>query len=209
MKIICIGRNYADHAKELNNPVPERPVVFMKPPSALLVNEKPFYYPDFTKDLHYECEVVLKICKNGKAVQPEFAHTYYNEIALGIDFTARDLQSELKKKGQPWELAKGFDNSAVLGKFLPIEDVRQPDGDIEFFLRKNGDEVQHGHTRDLLFPFDDLIVFISRYFKLLQGDLIFTGTPAGVGPVQIGDLLEGFVLTKEGKAEKLLHCEVK
>ncbi|MAT56225.1 MAG: 2-hydroxyhepta-2,4-diene-1,7-dioate isomerase [Saprospirales bacterium] len=209
MKIICIGRNYADHAKELNNPVPERPVVFMKPPSALLVNEKPFYYPDFTKDLHYECEVVLKICKNGKAVQPEFAHTYYNEIALGIDFTARDLQSELKKKGQPWELAKGFDNSAVLGKFLPIEDVRQPDGDIEFFLRKNGDEVQHGHTRDLLFPFDELIVFISRYFKLLQGDLIFTGTPAGVGPVQIGDLLEGFVLTKEGKAEKLLHCEVK
>lgn len=209
MKIICIGRNYADHAKELNNPVPERPVVFMKPPSALLVNEKPFYYPDFTKDLHHECEVVLKICKNGKAVQPEHAHTYYNEIALGIDFTARDLQSELKKKGHPWELAKGFDNSAVLGKFMPIEDVSQPDGDIEFFLRKNGTEVQHGHTRDLLFPFDQLIVFVSRYFKLQQGDLIYTGTPAGVGPVQIGDLLEGFVLTKEGKEVKLLHCEVK
>ena len=209
MKIICIGRNYADHARELSNPVPERPVVFMKPPSALLVNEKPFYYPDFTTDLHYECEVVLKICKNGKAVQPEFAHTYYNEMALGIDFTARDLQSELKKKGHPWELAKGFDNSAVLGKFIALDEVRRQDGDIEFFLRKNGEEVQHGHTRDLLFPFDELIVFVSRHFRLLQGDLIFTGTPAGVGPVQIGDLLEGYVLTKEGKEEKLLHCEVK
>ncbi len=209
MKIICIGRNYADHAKELNNPVPERPVVFMKPSSALLVNEKPFYYPDFTKDLHHECEVVLKICKNGKAVQPEFAHTYYDELTLGIDFTARDLQSELKKKGQPWELAKAFDNSAVLGRFVPVEQVRHTDGDIEFFLRKNGVEVQHGHTRDLLFPFEELIVFISRFFKLQQGDLIFTGTPAGVGPVQIGDVLEGCILTKEGKEEQLLYCEVK
>lgn len=209
MKIICIGRNYAEHAAELNNPVPERPVVFMKPASSMLVNEKPFYYPDFTKDLHHECEVVLKICKNGKAVQPEFAHTYYNEIGLGIDFTARDLQSELKKKGQPWELAKSFDNSAVVGKFISLDKVRQTGGDIEFFLRKNGEEVQRGHTRDLLFPFDELIVFLSRYFKLLQGDLIFTGTPAGVGPVRIGDLLEGYVLTKTGKEEKLLDCEVK
>lgn len=209
MKIICIGRNYAEHARELDNPVPELPVVFMKPPSAMLVNEKPFYYPDFTKDLHHECEVVLKICKNGKAVQPEFAHTYYEEMTLGIDFTARDVQSELKKKGHPWELAKSFDNSAVVGKFVSIEDVKQADGDIEFFLRKNGSVVQHGHTRDLLFPFDNLIVFVSRYFKLQQGDLIFTGTPAGVGPVEIGDLLEGFVLTKRGEELKLLHCEVK
>jgi 2-keto-4-pentenoate hydratase/2-oxohepta-3-ene-1,7-dioic acid hydratase in catechol pathway len=208
MKIICIGRNYTEHAKELNNPVPSQPVVFMKPPSALLVNEKPLYYPDFTNDLHYELEVVLKICKNGKAVQPEFASGYYEEIALGIDFTARDIQDELKKKGHPWEIAKGFDNSAVLGKFMPIEKASK-DGDIEFLLKRNGETVQHGHTLDMIFTFDQLIVYVSQYFKLLQGDLIFTGTPAGVGPVKIGDLLEGFVVTKEGKTEQLLSCEVK
>jgi 2-keto-4-pentenoate hydratase/2-oxohepta-3-ene-1,7-dioic acid hydratase in catechol pathway len=180
----------------------------MKPPSALLVNEKPLYYPDFTNDLHYELEVVLKICKNGKAVQPEFASGYYEEIALGIDFTARDIQDELKKKGHPWEIAKGFDNSAVLGKFMPIEKASK-DGDIEFLLKRNGETVQHGHTLDMIFTFDQLIVYVSQYFKLLQGDLIFTGTPAGVGPVKIGDLLEGFVVTKEGKTEQLLSCEVK
>jgi len=208
MKIICIGRNYIEHAKELNNPVPSRPVVFMKPPTALLVNEKPFYYPDFTKDLHHELEVVLKICKNGKSVQPEFAGGYYEEVGLGIDFTARDVQEELKKKGHPWEIAKGFDNSAVVGKFVPREKVEQ-DGDIEFQLRKNGETVQHGHTRDMIFTFDQLIVYVSKYFKLLQGDLIFTGTPAGVGPVQVGDLLEGFVFTKNGETEQLLSCEVR
>ncbi len=209
MKIICIGRNYAEHARELNNPVPTAaPVVFMKPPSALLVNEKPFYYPDFTKDLHHELEIVLKICKNGKSVQPEFASGYYEEIGLGIDFTARDVQEELKKKGHPWEIAKGFDNSAVLGKFVPLEKVNN-DGNIEFQLKKNGEVVQHGNTRDLLFTFDQLIVYVSKYFKLLQGDLIFTGTPAGVGPVQPGDLLEGFIFTKDGKTEQLLTCEVK
>ena len=209
MKIICIGRNYSEHAKELNNPVPTgAPVVFMKPSSALLVNEKPFYYPDFTKDLHHELEIVLKICKNGKSVQPEFASSYYEEVGLGIDFTARDLQEELKKKGHPWEIAKGFDNSAVLGKFVPLEKVND-DGNIEFQLKKNGQVVQHGNTRDLLFPFDQLIVYVSKYFKLLQGDLIFTGTPAGVGPVQVGDLLEGFIFTKDGKTEQLLSCEVK
>ncbi len=208
MKIICIGRNYSEHAKELNNPVPSKPVVFMKPPSALLVNDKPFYYPDFTQDLQHELEVVLKICKNGKAVQPEFASSYYEEIALGIDFTARDIQDELKKKGHPWEIAKAFDNSAVVGKFLPIEKASK-DGDIEFLLKKNGETVQHGHTRDMIFTFEQLIVYVSQYFKLLQGDLIFTGTPAGVGPVKIGDLLEGFVVTNEGKTEQLLSCEVK
>lgn len=209
MKIICIGRNYAEHAKELNNPVPTgAPVVFMKPPSALLVNEKPFYYPDFTKDLHHELEVVLKIAKNGKSVQPEFAAGYYEEIALGIDFTARDVQEELKKKGHPWEIAKGFDNSAVLGKFVSLEKASH-DGNIEFQLKKNGKVVQHGHTRDLLFTFDQLIVYVSKYFKLLQGDLIFTGTPAGVGPVQVGDLLEGFIVSKDGTAEQMLTCEIK
>ena len=208
MKIICIGRNYAEHAKELNNPVPGKPVVFMKPPSALLVNDKPFYYPGFTKDLHHECEVVLKICKNGKAVQPEFAAAYFDEATLGIDFTARDVQDELKKKGHPWEIAKGFDNSAVVGKFVPLEKVTK-NGSIEFLLRKNGDTVQHGNTKDVIFSFEDIIVYVSQYFRLMQGDLIFTGTPTGVGPVKIGDLLEGYVFTNDGKEEKLLSCEVK
>ena len=208
MKIICIGRNYADHAKELSNPVPGKPIVFMKPPSALLVNEKPFYYPDFTKDLHYELEVVLKISKNGRHVQPEFATGYYQEVSLGIDFTARDVQDELKKKGHPWELAKGFDHSAVLGDWVDLDDVQQ-NGNIEFRLEKNGETVQHGNTRDLIFSFDYLIVYISQYFKLQMGDLIFTGTPAGVGPAQIGDHLEGFIHKNDGTVERLLSCEVK
>lgn len=207
MKIICIGRNYAEHAKELNNPVPERPVVFHKPASALLVNDKPLYYPEFTKDLHHELEIVLKIGKNGKYVQAEFADDYYPEIGLGIDFTARDLQSELKKKGQPWEIAKGFDGSAVLGRFVGITDL--PDlSAIEFELHKNGQVVQQGNTKDLLFSFNDIIVYVSQFFKLQMGDLIYTGTPAGVGPVQIGDVLEGFIHTKKGSL-KLLHCEIR
>jgi len=208
MKIICIGRNYAKHAEELNNPVPAKPVIFMKPPSALLVNGKPFYYPDFTKNLHHEIEVVLKICKNGKAIQPEFASSYYEEVTLGIDFTARDLQDELKKKGHPWEIAKGFDNSAVLGKFVLLEKVNK-DGNIEFKLRKNGEVVQHGNTRDMITSFDQLIVYVSQYFRLLQGDLIYTGTPAGVGPVQVGGKLEGIVVTTDRKEVQLLSCEVK
>lgn len=207
MKIICIGRNYAEHAKELNNPVPDNPVVFMKPPSAMLVNGKPFYYPDFTKDLHYECEVVLKICKNGRHIQPEFAAEYYDQIGLGIDFTARDVQDQLKKKGHPWEIAKGFDGSAVMGDFLPLSDL--PDRSaVEFQLKKNGEVVQHGNTRDLLFSFEAIIVYVSKYFKLQVGDYIFTGTPAGVGPVQISDKLEGFLVAKEGM-KQLLSCEVK
>ncbi|PHN08245.1 fumarylacetoacetate hydrolase family protein [Flavilitoribacter nigricans] len=207
MKIICIGRNYAEHAKELNNPVPERPVVFHKPASALLVNDKPLYFPEFTKDLHHELEIVLKIGKNGKYVQPEFADDYYPEIGLGIDFTARDLQSELKKKGQPWEIAKGFDGSAVLGKFVPLSEIPDTNA-IEFELHKNGEVVQRGNTRDLLFSFNDIIVYVSQFFKLQMGDLIYTGTPAGVGPVQIGDVLEGFLQTKSG-TKQLLRCEIK
>ncbi|MCB0653065.1 MAG: fumarylacetoacetate hydrolase family protein [Saprospiraceae bacterium] len=206
MKIICIGRNYAAHARELNNPVPDRPVIFMKPPSALLINNKPLYYPDFTKDLHYECEVVLKIEKNGRHVQKEFAADYYNEITLGIDFTARDLQSELKDKGQPWELAKAFDGSAALGRFISKELV-DPSA-IAFELLKNNEMVQSGKTTDLLFPFEDIIVFISKYFKLQMGDLIFTGTPAGVGPVKIGDQLDGFIETKNGR-QQLLSCAIR
>lgn len=206
MKIICIGRNYIDHAKELNNPVPSKPLVFMKPPSALLVNNKPFYYPDFTEDLHYELEVVLKIGKNGRHVQPEFASGYYSEIALGIDFTARDIQQQCKEKGHPWEIAKGFDGSAVLSPFVSIEEVNRQA--IEFELKKNGESVQRGNTKDLIFTFEDIIVYASRFFKLQMGDLIYTGTPAGVGPVTIGDKLEGFLHT-QAEVKHLLSCEIK
>ncbi|MCG8328342.1 MAG: fumarylacetoacetate hydrolase family protein [Chitinophagales bacterium] len=206
MKIICIGRNYIDHAKELNNPVPSKPLVFMKPPSALLVNNKPFYYPDFTEDLHYELEVVLKIGKNGRHIQPEFASGYYSEIALGIDFTARDIQQQCKEKGHPWEIAKGFDGSAVLSPFVSIEEVNHQA--IEFELKKNGESVQRGNTKDLIFTFEDIIVYASRFFKLQMGDLIYTGTPAGVGPVTIGDKLEGFLHT-QAEVKHLLSCEIK
>lgn len=206
MKIICIGRNYVDHAQELNNPIPGKPLVFMKPPSALLVNDKPFYYPEFTQDLHYEVEVVLKICKNGRHVQPEFAPTYYQEIGLGIDFTARDLQDQCKEKGHPWEIAKAFDGSAVLSSFIPIEKVNRKA--IEFELKKNGNVVQHGNTKDLIFDFDYLITYLSKYFKLQVGDLIFTGTPAGVGPVQIGDTLEGFLYQLD-RVEKMFVTQIK
>ena len=206
MKIICIGRNYVEHAKELNNPVPDRPMVFMKPPSALLVNNKPLYYPEFTKDLHYELEVVLKICKNGRHVQPEFAQQYYREIALGIDFTARDLQQQCKKKGHPWEIAKGFDGSAPISDFVAIDQVDR--AGIAFQLKKNGEMVQNGNTKHLIFSFDTIIQYVSQFFKLQMGDLIYTGTPAGVGPVQMGDLLEASLLTKEGWKE-MLRCEIR
>ena len=194
MKIICIGRNYIDHAKELNNPVPTNPVVFMKPPSALLLKNKPFYIPEFTQNVHYEVEVVIKIAKNGRHVQPEFATDYYKEVALGVDFTARDVQSQLKKKGHPWEIAKGFDNSAVLSEFLPIERVNQTA--IPFHLKKNEVVVQAGNTKDMIFSMEDIIVYVSKFFKLQMGDYIFTGTPAGVGPVAMGDRLEGFLELK-------------
>ncbi|MCB0706326.1 MAG: fumarylacetoacetate hydrolase family protein [Saprospiraceae bacterium] len=207
MKIICIGRNYAEHAKELNNPVPAKPVVFMKPATALLINNKPFYFPEFTKDLHYELEIVLRIVKNGRHVQPEFAAGYYEEIGLGIDFTARDLQDQCKAKGHPWEIAKAFDNSAVLAPVF-IDKSKLDTRNIRFELQKNGETVQSGDTGDLLFTFEDIIVYVSQFFKLQTGDLIYTGTPAGVGPVQIGDLLEGYIYLANGP-EKLLHCNVK
>ncbi len=201
MKIICIGRNYVDHAKELNNPVPQQPLVFMKPPSALLVNDKPLYYPEFTEDLHYEGEIVIKICKNGRHVQKEFARSYYDQIAFGFDFTARDVQKKCKEKGHPWEIAKGFDNSAAISKFINLE---LDPNDIRFKTVLNNEIVQEGHTADLIFDFDFIICYVSKYFKLQQGDMIFTGTPAGVGPVKIGDNLEGWI-----GSQKLINCDIK
>lgn len=202
MKIFCIGRNYAAHAQELNNPVPEDPVVFMKPPSALLVNNKPFYFPDFSEEIHYELELVIKICKNGKHVDKQFAHRYFDQVALGIDFTARDLQSDLKKKGLPWELAKAFDGSAPISKFVPIDDL--PVEQMNFHLEKNGEIVQQGNPKQMIHSFEELIVFISRFFTLQMNDLIFTGTPSGVGPVKVGDQLVGYF-----QDEELLKCEVR
>ena len=202
MKILCIGRNYAEHAKELNNAVPDSPVVFSKPQTALITNGKPFFLPDFSSDMHYEGELVLRICRNGKHIQEAFAHRYYDEIGFGIDFTARDLQAKLKAKGLPWELAKAFDGSAILGDFVPKSSLDMTN--INFQTHKNNVLVQDGHTRDLVFSFDFLISFLSGYFTLQQGDLIYTGTPAGVGPVQRGDLLEGSIAGKQ-----LLRCEIK
>ena len=203
MKIICIGRNYAAHAAELKNAVPKNPLIFMKPPTALLLKDRPMYIPEFTNDLHYEAEIVLKIAKNGRHVQSEFAREYYTQIAFGIDFTARDLQSKLKEKGHPWEIAKGFDFSAGLSEFINMSDLENSEH-IRFHLDFNGETVQNGNTKDLIFDFNTLIVYISKFFKLQQGDIIYTGTPAGVGPVKIGDTLEGYIENK-----KLLHCEIK
>jgi len=202
MKIFCIGRNYAEHAKELKNAIPTSPIIFMKPPTALLLDNQPFYYPEFSNDIHYELEIVLRICKNGKHVQPNFASTYFDKIALGIDFTARDLQEKCKEKGHPWEIAKAFDQSAVLSKMVDLPN-NYADG-LVFHLLKNGEIVQNGNTKDLIFPFEDLICHISKYFTLQQGDLIYTGTPSGVGPVKIGDKLEGYI-----GENHLLSCEVK
>lgn len=203
MKIICIGRNYLKHVLELGNKVPTQPLMFMKPASALLVNNKAFYHPDFSENIHYEAEIVLKICKNGRHVQPEFAAAYYQEIALGIDFTARDIQEQCKAKGHPWEIAKAFDGSAPVSKFIPLT-AEMREGGIGFRLRKNGEVVQDGHTSDLIFDFDTLICHISKYFKLQVGDMIFTGTPAGVGPIAIGDVLEGSI-----EGQELLSCHIK
>lgn len=207
MKIICIGRNYAEHARELQNAIPEEPVVFMKPSTALLVNNKPFYIPEFTQDLHHEVEVVLRICKNGRHVQPEFASGYYEEIGLGIDFTARDVQQRCKEKGHPWEIAKAFDGSAVLSAFVPKAELT-PEQGIAFELQKNGAVVQSGNTNEMLFDFDSLIVYVSKFFTLHQGDLIYTGTPAGVGQVIIGDRLEGFLFMADGTKKSMFVTEV-
>ncbi|NDV46642.1 FAA hydrolase family protein [Paludibacter sp. 221] len=193
MKIIAIGQNYAEHNKELNSTNPTEPVVFMKPDSALLKSNKPFFIPDFTQELHYETELIVKINRLGKNIAPRFAHRYYSEIGLGIDFTARDLQRKLRAEGKPWEVCKAFDGSAVVGDFLPAD--KFPDiQNLQFYLDINGKTVQQGNTADMIFPVDELIAYISKFFTLKIGDLIFTGTPAGVGTVSINDRLEGYLM---------------
>lgn len=191
MKIICIGRNYSAHAKELGNEVPEDPVIFMKPDTAVLKKGSDFYIPEFSDDVHYELEVVLKISKGGKYIRKEAASKHYEEIGLGIDFTARDIQSKLKNKGLPWELAKGFDGSAVLSDFVSKENYDLQN--LNFSLAKNQELVQNGNTKDMIFSFDDIISFASQYFTLRVGDLIFTGTPQGVGKVMENDFLEAYL----------------
>ncbi|RKR82329.1 2-keto-4-pentenoate hydratase/2-oxohepta-3-ene-1,7-dioic acid hydratase in catechol pathway [Mucilaginibacter gracilis] len=203
MKIIAIGRNYAEHAKELNNPIPSIPVIFMKPDTALLKDNKPFYHPDFSEDVHHEIEIVLKICKEGKSISEKFASAYFDEIALGIDFTARDIQSRHKEKGLPWELAKAFDNSAPVSNFVPKSNFTDM-YNLNFHLDINGQVRQKGSTHDLLFSFERIIAFVSGYITLKKGDLIFTGTPPGVSKVSIGDHLEGYL-----ENEKLLDFYIK
>jgi 2-keto-4-pentenoate hydratase/2-oxohepta-3-ene-1,7-dioic acid hydratase in catechol pathway len=202
MKIICIGRNYAEHAKEMKSDVPTEPVFFMKPETALL-KDKDFYYPEFTKDLHHEVEIVLKISKNGKHIAEEFASTYYNEIGIGIDFTARDIQQKCKEKSLPWEKAKAFDNAAPIGEFVSKENFKDLKN-ISFQLDINGKPRQVGNTKDLIFSFEKIIAYVSQFITLKTGDLIFTGTPEGVSAVNIGDVLEASI---EGK--KMFHLNVK
>jgi 2-keto-4-pentenoate hydratase/2-oxohepta-3-ene-1,7-dioic acid hydratase in catechol pathway len=202
MKILAIGRNYAEHIKELNNESLGEPVVFMKPDTAILKNDEPFYYPDFSTDIHFEVEILLKIAKEGKYIQEKFAHKYYDEIGIGIDFTARDLQQKAKEKGLPWLLAKGFNGSAPISGFLPKDQF-----DLEhlnFSLQVDGEVKQQGNTEMMLFKFDYLISYLSQFFTLKKGDIIFTGTPKGVGPIRQGNLLTAYI-----EDQKLLECEIK
>lgn len=192
MKIICVGRNYAAHIEELNSERPESPVVFMKPDSAVLPKKAPFYLPDFSKNIHHEVELIVKISKPGKYILEEFAHRYYQEIGLGIDFTARDLQNDLIAKGLPWELCKGFDGSAVIGKFV-AKDQFQSVQDINFSLKKNGETIQEANSNLMLWKIDEIIAYVSQFFTLKKGDIIFTGTPEGVSAVQPNDKIEGFI----------------
>lgn len=192
MKIICVGRNYAAHAKELNNAVEEEPVIFFKPDTALLNNNQDFYLPDFSNDIHYETEVVVKINKPGKHIDEKFAHRYYDSVSVGVDFTARDLQAMLKAKGLPWERAKAFDSSAVIGSFLPLADVGNI-ADLNFSMSLNGQKVQSANTAEMVFSVDKVIAFVSRFITLKTGDLIYTGTPQGVGKVSVGDHLIGYL----------------
>ena len=203
MKIICIGRNYVEHAKEMNSAIPTEPIFFLKPDTALIKDNQPFYYPEFSKEIHHEVELVLKISKAGKNIQTQFANKYYDEIGIGIDFTARDLQEQCKKKGLPWEKAKAFDGAAPIGMFINKKQFKD-EKNISFHLNINRNMVQKGNTKDLLFSFDTIVAYVSKFFTLKTGDLIYTGTPEGVGPVSIGDRLEAYI-----ENEKLLEFEIK
>jgi 2-keto-4-pentenoate hydratase/2-oxohepta-3-ene-1,7-dioic acid hydratase in catechol pathway len=203
MKIICIAKNYSKHIKELNSSTPDQPVFFMKPDSALLLNNKPFFLPDFSEDMQYEAEIVIRINRLGKHIERKFSNRYFDEISLGIDFTARDLQKKCKEAGHPWEIAKSFDNSAVLGQFIKMKNIPNPDS-IKFSLNVNNKKVQQGDTAEMLFKIDHIIEYVSKFNTLKMGDLIFTGTPVGVGPVKVGDHLEGYI-----EGEKLLDFYVK
>ena len=203
MKIICIGRNYVDHARELNNEVPTKPVFFLKPDSALVTGNKPFFYPEFSNMVHHELEVVIRIDRLGRSIQEKFAGRYFSEIALGVDFTARDLQNEMKKKGLPWEIAKGFDYSAPVSEFFPVSKYKDIH-DLSFRLDLNGTAVQNGTTALMIFSFEKIIAYVSRFMTLKTGDLIFTGTPAGVGSVMVNDRLEAYL-----EGEKLMDFPVK
>lgn len=203
MKILAIGRNYADHIKELHNERPEEPVIFTKPDTALLKNNDPFYYPDFSNDIHHELEVIIRICREGKHIEEEHAHKYYDKVGLGIDFTARDLQSKAKEKGLPWAIAKGFNGSAPISEWKEKQDIADLNN-LNFSLKVNGEEKQNGNTSFMLFSFDYIVAYLSKFFTLKTGDIIYTGTPKGVGPVKIGDKLEAFL-----EQEKLLDFEVK
>lgn len=202
MKVLAIGRNYTEHIKELNNERPDEPVIFTKPDTSLITRNRPFYYPDFTKDIHYEVEILLKISRAGKKIHEKFAHKYYSEIAIGIDFTARDMQQKAKEKGLPWALAKGFDGSAPISEFIPIDDFDL--ANLNFHLEVDGEKRQEGNTNLMLFSFDYIISYISNYITLKKGDIIFTGTPKGVGPISIGNTLTAFIENK-----KMLNCEIK
>lgn len=203
MKILAVGRNYVEHIRELNNERPSEPVIFTKPDTALVINNQPFYYPEFSQDVHYEVEILLKIQQTGKNIEPKFAHNYYDHIGIGIDFTARDLQHKAKEKGLPWAIAKGFDGSAPISEFYPI--TQFPDiNHLNFGLKVDGKVKQQGNTDLMLFSFDHIIAYISRFFTLKKGDIIFTGTPKGVGPVAIGMTLTAFI-----EDQTLLTCEIK
>jgi acylpyruvate hydrolase len=203
MKIICIGVNYRKHALEMGRQIPSEPVVFLKPDSAIIKNNKPFFLPDFSSEIHYEVEVVIKISKLGKGISPKFAHRYFDEVTLGIDITARDLQSRQSKAGLPWEISKAFDGSAPLGKFLPVASIKDMQ-DINFRLEINDKKVQESNTSDMIFGFNDIIAYVSKYFTLKTGDLIFTGTPSGVGQLHKNDNLVAFLNDKP-----LLDFEIK
>lgn len=203
MKILAVGRNYSEHAKELNNPVPTEPVVFLKPDTALLREGKAFYHPDFSNDIHYEVELVIKIGKEGKHIAEKFALSYIDSIGIGIDFTARDIQENCKKKGLPWEIAKAFDHSAPIGEFIPLAEINNLKN-INFSLKKNNEIVQTGNSSDMIFSFEQIISYLSKRFTLKKGDLIFTGTPAGVGKISIGDKYEAFIEEKS-----MLRLEIK